>query len=106
MTNLKTATGLLKKLSALVLGAVLLFVGFMFSVVLLAVVAIVGVCAVGYFWWKTRVLRRVIRERSSDGGTEAQVIEGEAIVVEVSRVDVQQALLRQPLSGTRENDTA
>ena len=72
--------GLFQKLLALAAGTVLLLVGFMFSVVLLAVVAAAGLAAWGYFWWKTRKLRKAMRERPSGG----HVIEGEVIVVDES----------------------
>lgn len=83
--------GVLAKLLAGVAGAVLLVVGFMFSVVVLAVAVVVGLGILGWFWWKTRALRRQIHEqmrenpppgragRSSPAG---HVIEGEAVVVD------------------------
>lgn len=76
-------TGFVGKALALVASLVLLVVGFMFSVVLLAVIAVGGLLAWGYVWWKTRALRRAMREpeRPADG----QVIEGEAIIVEEYR---------------------
>lgn len=80
--------GPLGQLVAFVAGAILLVLGFMFSVVLLAVVAAVGLCVWLYLWWKTRELRRVLREQqdaprsAAFGAAEGQVIEGEVIVVE------------------------
>ncbi len=86
--------GPLAKLLAFIAGATLLVLGFMFSVVLLAVVAVVVLCVWGYFWWKTRELRRVLREQqagraSAPGAPDApstprggQIIEGEAVLVE------------------------
>ena len=72
--------GLLRKIVAAIVGAILLVLGLMFSVVLLAVISVVGLAAFGYFWWKTRGLRKAMRERPENG----QVIEGEAVVVEES----------------------
>jgi UPF0716 family protein affecting phage T7 exclusion len=81
-------TGPLGKLLTVVVGALLLVVGFMFSIVLLAVVIVVGFAVWAWFWWKTRKLRQQISERmreqeqsrpSPTGGT---VIEGEAVIVE------------------------
>jgi len=46
----------------------------MFSVVALAVVAVVIVIAVIYVWWKTRDLRRNLRENPPGG----RVIDGDA----------------------------
>ncbi len=69
---------LLGKIGAVLAGAILLVLALMFSVVLLAVISVVGLAAFGYFWWKTRGLRKAMRERPENG----QVIEGEAVVVE------------------------
>lgn len=84
--------GPLGKLLALLAGAVLLVLGFMFSVVILAIVAVVGLAAFGWFWWKTRELRRVMREQAAQAAAaraevipDGEIIEGEAIVVEEVR---------------------
>lgn len=89
LLNTGSAPGLLQKLLALLVGAVLLILGFMFSVVVLAVVAVLGAIGFGYFWWKTRALRKAMRERPQatifeegqviiDG--EARVVEGELLI--------------------------
>jgi uncharacterized protein YneF (UPF0154 family) len=65
---------LLGKIFAAMIGAIALVVAFMFSVVALAVVAVVIVIAVGYVWWKTRDLRRQMRENPPGG----RVIDGDA----------------------------
>jgi len=44
-------------------GVVLLAGAVVFSVVLLAVAAVAGVLVGGYLWWKTRSLRRQLREQ-------------------------------------------
>ena len=67
--------GLLGKAVAFASGAVLLVVAFMLSVLLLAVVVTGGLLAWGYLWWRTRELRKQMRERPPGG----HVIEGEAI---------------------------
>lgn len=83
--------GPLGKLLALLVGAVLLVLGFMFSVVILAIVAVVGLVAFGWFWWRTRELRKVMREQAAAQATrgpvpaEGEIIEGEAVVVEEYR---------------------
>ena len=59
--------GLLAKALTLALGAVVLVVAFMFSVVALAVVSVVVLAAVAYLWWKTRDLRRQLRENPPGG---------------------------------------
>ena len=70
--------GPLGKAVALIVGAILLMLGFLFSLVLLAIIAVAGLAAFGYFWWKTRELRRTLRERPPDG----HVIDGEAVIVQ------------------------
>ncbi|MCX7170361.1 MAG: hypothetical protein NTY41_08740 [Proteobacteria bacterium] len=78
MTHSVAEHGLLRKIVAVMAGAILLVLGLMFSVVLLAVISVVALTAFGYFWWKTRGLRKAMRERPENG----QVIEGEAVIVE------------------------
>ncbi len=81
-----------RNLFALLAGAVLLILGFMFSVLVLAVVAVLGLAAWGYLRWKTRKFRRAMQEQSPDG----QVIDGEAIVVEEYGVGTNNVLLGDP----------
>lgn len=87
-------SGPLAKVLAAIGGVVLLVLGFMFSLVVLAVAAVVGLGIWGWFWWKTRKLRQQIQERMRDQAANAghsasgDIIEGEAVVVEeaVTRV--------------------
>jgi len=65
---------LLGRVAAVLAGAVALVVAFMFSVVALAVVSVVILIGVGYVWWKTRDLRRRLRENPPGG----RVIDGDA----------------------------
>jgi hypothetical protein len=76
-------------LAALAIGAAL-----MFSVVILAGLTLAGLAFWGWFWWKTRALRRTMREpmRARGHGTPgrrppggADVIEGEAVRVDEDR---------------------
>jgi uncharacterized protein HemX len=76
------------KLLAFVLSAALLVLGFMFSLVALAVIAVAGVALGGWLWWKTRALRRHLREqataRQGQSGragqpSDSDIIEGEVI---------------------------
>ncbi|MBI5109234.1 MAG: hypothetical protein HZA62_10855 [Rhodocyclales bacterium] len=70
------------KLATIIVGAALLVLGLMFSVVLIAVFAVFGVAVWLYLRWKTRGLRKAMREqasRSPEGGT---VIDGEAVIIE------------------------
>ena len=84
--------GLLGTVLTVVGGAILLVVGFMFSLLALAVVAVVGSLGLGYMWWKTRALRRHLREQMAQMQTQQQdggerngspgdgvIIEGEVI---------------------------
>ena len=67
--------GLLARIGAAIIGAVALVVAFMFSVVALAIVSVIIVIAVAYLWWKTRDLRRRMRENPPGG----RVIDGDSI---------------------------
>lgn len=82
-------SGVLGTAVALVAGAVLLVLGFMFSLVLFALIATATAAVWIYFWWKTRALRKVMREqapsRTGNGG--GHVVEGEAVVVEEFRTE-------------------
>lgn len=95
MTPDSPPPGPLARLFAAIAGALLLVLGFMFSVVLLAVLAVLGLAAWGYFWWKTRALRQAVRERAQQPADGA-IIEGEAVVVEEYRVGTTGVLPREP----------
>lgn len=81
--------GPLAKVAAFVLGTIMMIAAFMFSLVALAVVAVGAVVAGTWFWWKTRAVRRQIREqmaaqRQHGAYTERRpadgyIIEGEAV---------------------------
>ena len=70
---------MLRKAFALLAGAILLILGFMASVVVFAIVAVLGLALWAYVWWKTRKLRQTMQAQAPTGG---QVIDGEAVVVE------------------------
>lgn len=81
-----TPPGPLAKLAAFVLSAAFMVLAFMFSLVALAVVAVLGVALGGWLWWKTRTLRKQMqqmREAQQMGSEQPvhndQVIEGEFI---------------------------
>lgn len=83
-----TPPGPLAKLAAFVLSAGFLVLAFMFSLVALAVVAVLGIVLGGWLWWKTRAMRKQMREMREAaaeqmGGEPAarhdRVIEGEFI---------------------------
>jgi Flp pilus assembly protein TadB len=79
-----TPPGPLAKLAAFVLSAGFLVLAFMFSLVALAVVAVLGVVLGGWLWWKTRAMRKQMQqmreaaERMGNAGPmrDDQVIEG------------------------------
>ncbi|MET0281501.1 MAG: hypothetical protein ABW278_10320 [Steroidobacteraceae bacterium] len=78
---------LLARAIALIAGAALLVGAFFVSVAFFAVAFAVGLCALAVFLWKTRHLRRQIRERMRDQGPDPRswpppagdVIEGTVI---------------------------
>jgi Flp pilus assembly protein TadB len=55
--------GWLGKAVALAAGAVVLVAALVFSLVLVAVLLALGVIFGGYVWWRTRALRRQLREQ-------------------------------------------
>lgn len=67
--------GFLTKLLTIVTGAFLLVVGLMFSLVVFAVAAVLASVVLAYLWWKTRDLRRQMREHPRGG----RVIDGESV---------------------------
>jgi hypothetical protein len=67
--------GLLGKILTTVASAVVLVAGLMLSLLIFATVAAVALLAAGYLWWKTRALRRQMREKPPGGRT----IDGEVI---------------------------
>lgn len=79
--------GLLRKLAALIVTVAMVGLVLMFSAVLFAIIIVVGTIAWAYLWWKTRELRKQMRnfpprevkreEQMSDG----KVFEGEVIRV-------------------------
>ena len=68
-------SGLIGKIVTFVASAAVLVVAFMFSLVILATVATIALLAGTYLGWKTRALRRQMRERPTGG----HVIDGEVI---------------------------
>ena len=83
--------GPLRKLGALIVTVAMFGLVLMFSAVLFAVIIVAGTVVSAYLWWKTRELRKQMRdlpprevkreEKMSDGN----VIEGEVIRVVDSR---------------------
>jgi len=67
--------GLPGRILTVAVGAVLLVLALMFSLLLFAVVTAGAVLVWFYLWWKTRGLRRQVREQPPGG----RVFEGEAV---------------------------
>ena len=96
--------GLLRTIATLLVGGAILAFGLMFSLVILAIVVVIGVLGFAYFWWKTRGLRRHLRQQMADaqqreqfwqGADEGEIIEGE-IVAERSSAKTRAQSLRSP----------
>lgn len=86
--NLQTKPpSLLRKLVALVITVAMFALVLMFSAVVLVVILVVGVLAGAYFWWKTRAMRKQMREFSrydiaqENRASNDDVFEGEVIRV-------------------------
>jgi Flp pilus assembly protein TadB len=80
---------LVARIAGVVLAVLAIGAALMFSVVILAGLALAGLTFWGWFWWKTRALRRTMREQMRARGCEtpnrADVIEGEAVRVDEDR---------------------
>ncbi|ENO87205.1 hypothetical protein [Thauera linaloolentis] len=72
-----TPPSLLQKIVTALVTIAVFGVALMFSVVFFAVVVTVGAVAWGYLWWKTRAVRKQMRDHPPTGG--GMVIEGEVI---------------------------
>lgn len=76
----RQARGPLEKLLAFVLSAGLLVLAVMFSLAALVVVAIAGLAFAGWFWWKTRALRRQVKEATAGSAYRSgRIIDGEVM---------------------------
>ena len=83
-----TLPSLLRKAGGIVAATVLAGLTLMFSAVLLTVFLCVGTVAMAYLWWKTRELRKQMRNSPPRGAAmEQEVFEGEVIEGEATRVE-------------------
>ena len=96
---------MLRNILALVTGTIVLILGFVFSLIFIAIFVALGVLAGGFFWWKTRKLRKAMRDEAPGG----RVIEGEVVVVDAAPPGTPQPLPRVPPGGpeisTRSNNS-
>ncbi len=94
---------LLARIVGGVVGVIVLIGAFMFSAVVFVAVAVVALALWGWFWWKTRALRRQMQEqmrepmRESMRGSpfrtpadESNVIDGESVRVDDERNRIDQ----------------
>ena len=54
MANRRSARELVTRVVAVALGAVVLAVAFVFSLIIFSIALAAGLLALGYVWWKTR----------------------------------------------------
>lgn len=94
--NTTESTSLLRKVAAFIVTAVLIGFVLMFSALFFALILIVGAMAWGYLWWKTRDLRKQMRQYPVGDG----VIEGEIIEGEVIREVIEGEVIRKVDSGS------
>jgi hypothetical protein len=77
---------LFAKALTLLITTTLLVLGFMFSLLLVGFAVVLALVAWGYLWWKTRRLRRHLREQTASmdhaGTADGSVFEGEAVRVD------------------------
>ena len=69
--------GPIQKLVATLIGLSLLALVLMFSVVMIPVIAVAALIGMGYFYWKTRAIRKAMAKQASNEG----FIDGEARVI-------------------------
>ncbi len=69
----------------------MLVLAFMFSLVALAVVAVLGLALGGWLWWKTRALRKQIRTSCGKPGTADMAGGGKDIIEEWENVSAKPA---------------
>ena len=88
-----SSSGLLRKLMALIVTVATVVLALMFSAVFLVVIAIIGAIVWAYLWWKTRHVRKQMRDfppcemREDEAMSGGRVFEGEVIrAVDTQRV--------------------
>ncbi|MDD5384937.1 MAG: hypothetical protein PHG89_08670 [Gallionella sp.] len=71
--------GLLRKLVTLMMSVALVGLVLMFSAVLFAIIIVVGTIAWAYLWWKTRELRKQMRDFHSRVMNQAEMVSDEKV---------------------------
>ncbi|MEO6975007.1 MAG: hypothetical protein ABI144_03895 [Gallionella sp.] len=96
--NSTNIPGPFRNLLAVVATAAVFGLALMFSVVVVAIILVAGTIAWGYLWWRTRELRKQMRnypppgmmregEMAEEDVIRGEVIEGEAVHVTDTRED-------------------
>lgn len=81
-------TSLIGRVFALIASVALIVMGLMFSVVLIAFIVGAALIAWGYLWWKTRALRKQMRERMAAEQRYSEVFKGEVFEGEIIEGEV------------------
>ena len=77
-----SVAGMLRKVAAFFITLAMIGLVLMFSALIFVAVLTVGAMAWGYLWWKTRSLRKQMREYPlGDEAIKGEIIEGVAIRV-------------------------
>lgn len=80
---------LLSKALAFIVTALLIVVGLMFSAMLIAFIVVAGLVVFSWLWWKTRALRKLMREQAVDvAANDAEVFKGEVFEGEIIEGEV------------------
>lgn len=74
-----TSSNPLRKLVALIVTVVVVGLALMFSAVLLAVIVLIGTIAGAYLWWKTRAVRKQMREFQARATERAEMASNDAV---------------------------
>jgi membrane protein implicated in regulation of membrane protease activity len=82
MNQPRPPSSLLGKLVALVAGVILIFLGFMFSLVLLTVFVAVALMLGAWFFWKTRHVRKAMNSERGAGLREESAFFGRRFAAE------------------------
>jgi ABC-type bacteriocin/lantibiotic exporter with double-glycine peptidase domain len=70
---------LLRKLVAVIITIAMFALVLMFSAVVLVVVVIVGTLAGAYLWWKTRALRKQMRDAAANQTQREEVVQDDQV---------------------------
>lgn len=84
-----TSGSLIGRVVALFATCALIVLGLMFSVLLFAFIVVAGLLAFGYLWWKTRALRRQMRNhRQTMAANDVDAFKGEVFKGEIIEGEV------------------